>query len=79
MPELPEVETIARALQPDLIGKTIISAEVRWARTLATPSLNQFKKQITGQKIVDVSRRAKYLILNLEDYNLLIEDEIFCV
>ena len=72
MPELPEVETIARALQPDLIGKTIISAEVRWARTLATPSLNQFKKQIAGQKIMDVSRRAKYLILNLEDYNLLI-------
>jgi formamidopyrimidine-DNA glycosylase len=72
MPELPEVETIARALQPDLIGKTILSAEVRWARTLATPSLIQFKKQIVGQKILDVSRRAKYLILNLEDYNLLI-------
>ena len=72
MPELPEVETIARTLQPDLVGKTILSAEVRWARTLATPSLNQFKKQIIGQKIVDVSRRAKYLILNLEDYNLLI-------
>ena len=72
MPELPEVETIARALQTDLIGKTILSAEVRWARTLATPSLIQFKKQIAGQKILDVSRRAKYLILNLEDYNLLI-------
>ena len=72
MPELPEVETIARTLQPDLVGKTILSAEVRWARTLATPSLIQFKKQIAGQKIVDVSRRAKYLILNLEDYNLLI-------
>ena len=72
MPELPEVETIARTLQPDLIGKTILSAEVRWARTLATPSLIQFKKQIAGQKILDVSRRAKYLILNLEDYNLLI-------
>jgi formamidopyrimidine-DNA glycosylase len=72
MPELPEVETIARSLKPELVGKTILSAEVRWARTLATPSVIQFKKQVAGQKILDVSRRAKYLILNLENYNLLI-------
>ncbi len=72
MPELPEVETFARALKLELIGHTILSADLRWARTLATPSPSQFKKQIAGQKIVDVSRRAKYLILQLEDYNLLI-------
>ncbi len=36
MPELPEVETIARALKPDLVGRTILSADLRWARTLAT-------------------------------------------
>jgi len=72
MPELPEVETFARALKPELIGHTILSADLRWARTLAAPSPAQFKKQIVGQKIVDVSRRAKYLILNLETYNLLI-------
>ncbi len=72
MPELPEVETFARALKPELVGKTILSAEVRWARTLAAPSKNQFKKQVAGQKILDVSRRAKYLILDLGLYNLLI-------
>ncbi len=72
MPELPEVETFARTLKPELVGKTILSAEVYWARTLATPSTNQFKRQVAGQKILDVSRRAKYLILNLEHYNLLI-------
>lgn len=72
MPELPEVETIARTLKPELVGKTILSAEVRWARTLAVPSVSQFKKQVAGQKILDVSRRAKYLILKLEHYNLLI-------
>ncbi|MBI5943914.1 MAG: DNA-formamidopyrimidine glycosylase [Chloroflexi bacterium] len=72
MPELPEVETFARALKPELTGLTILSADLRWARTLATPSPAQFKKQIAGQKIMDVSRRAKYLILNLEAYNLLI-------
>ena len=72
MPELPEVETIARALKPELVGRTILSADLRWARTLATPSPAQFKKQIIGQKILDVSRRAKYLVIHLENYNLLI-------
>ena len=72
MPELPEVETIARALKPELVGKIILSADLRWARTLATPSPVQFKKQIAGQKILDVSRRAKYLVIHLNNYNLLI-------
>jgi formamidopyrimidine-DNA glycosylase len=72
MPELPEVETIARALKPELVGKTILSADLCWARTLATPSPIQFKKLIAGQKIVDVSRRAKYLVILLETYSFLI-------
>ena len=58
MPELPEVETIARALKPELVGKTILSTDLHWARTLAIPSPAQFKKQIIGQEILDVSRRA---------------------
>lgn len=72
MPELPEVETIARTIEPDVVGKTILSADVRWARTIATPSANKFKEWVRGQKVMGVSRRAKYLILRLEDYNLLI-------
>ncbi|MFN8411118.1 MAG: DNA-formamidopyrimidine glycosylase [Anaerolineales bacterium] len=72
MPELPEVETIARGLSPHLIGKTISSAEVLWTRTLATPSVRQFKEQVKGLKVTGVSRRAKYLILQLENYNLLV-------
>jgi len=72
MPELPEVETIARTLKPDLVGKTILSADLRWARTLAIPTPTQFKKQIVGQKIADVSRRAKYLVIHLETYSFLV-------
>ena len=72
MPELPEVETIARKLQPDLVGKKILSADLLWARTLAFPTPRNFKAQIPGQKIRDIGRRAKYLILHLTDYNLLI-------
>ena len=72
MPELPEVETIARALKPELVGRTILTANLRWARTLAIPSPAQFKKRVAGQEIVDVSRRAKYLVIHLKNYNLLI-------
>jgi formamidopyrimidine-DNA glycosylase len=72
MPELPEVETIARALAPDLIGNAIVDANLRWARTLALPSPQKFRAQIRGQKIGGVSRRAKYLIIQLKDYKLII-------
>ncbi len=80
MPELPEVETIARTLRPQLIGKRIVEADVRWARTVAMPSVKKFKEQIKGQKIVAVSRRAKFLNIQLltlrepqgKAYNLLI-------
>jgi formamidopyrimidine-DNA glycosylase len=72
MPELPEVETIARKLEPELVGRTIKEADLRWSRTLAMPSPRKFKDQIKGQKIKEVTRRAKYFILRLSDYDLLI-------
>ncbi|HUH98606.1 MAG TPA: bifunctional DNA-formamidopyrimidine glycosylase/DNA-(apurinic or apyrimidinic site) lyase [Anaerolineales bacterium] len=72
MPELPEVETIARMLRPQLIGRKIVRADVRWARTVAMPSARKFKEQVRGQKVVGVSRRAKFLNIQLQAYNLLI-------
>jgi formamidopyrimidine-DNA glycosylase len=72
MPELPEVETIARKLRPDLIGRTILDADLRWPRTLAMPSPKIFKRQIKGQEIREVTRRAKFFILHLSNSNLLI-------
>lgn len=72
MPELPEVETFARQLKPALVGKKILAADLRWPRTLAMPSPKKFMAQIVGQRIVDVGRRAKFLHLQLTDYNLLI-------
>ena len=72
MPELPEVETIARFLRPELTGREIVSAQLLWQRTVATPSPEQFVEQIVGQKILDVSRRAKYLDLQFATYHLFI-------
>jgi len=72
MPELPEVETIARNLRPALIGRQIMSVDVRWPRTVAAPSVRRFKRQIQGQIIQDVSRRAKFLHIRLSTSHLLI-------
>ncbi len=72
MPELPEVETIARKLRPHLLGKTIEDAQVLWARTLAFPSPRKFRELVRGQEIKEVTRRAKYFIMRLSDFSLLI-------
>jgi formamidopyrimidine-DNA glycosylase len=72
MPELPEVETIARRLAPHLANKIIQEAEVYWPRTLALPAVDTFKNRIRGQHIQQVGRRGKYLLLHLSTETLLI-------
>lgn len=78
MPELPEVETIARTLKeggqglPGLVGRTVAGAEVFWGRTVAEPSPAVFKKAIAGQRVEDVGRRAKYLRFTLSEDTLLV-------
>ena len=72
MPELPEVETIARKLRPELVGKSITKADLLWSRTLATPTPAEFKKQIRGQEIKAVHRRAKYFVIQLSHYYLFV-------
>jgi len=72
MPELPEVETIARKLRPELVGKTIAGADLLWPRTLATPAPQKFTEQIPGQEILSVGRRGKYFVIQLSDYHLFV-------
>lgn len=72
MPELPEVETIVRALRPQLTGRRILSAELLWNRTLATPSPKKFAELIAGQEITGIGRRAKYLDLQLPNLHLFV-------
>jgi len=72
MPELPEVDTIARTLRPELVGQEITSARLFWKRTLATPAPRRFIEQIARQKILAVTRRAKYLNLQLSNFSLFI-------
>jgi len=79
MPELPEVETIARLLREgehsgsnSLIGCEISSAQVLWQRTLAGINPEDFSNKITGQFIQSVSRRGKFLLISLTCDTLLI-------
>jgi formamidopyrimidine-DNA glycosylase len=79
MPELPEVETIARALRDgtgiyntSIIGCKVTNVYVLWERTLATPGLKQFNEQVIGQTIQALARRGKFLVFLLTDYTLLI-------
>jgi formamidopyrimidine-DNA glycosylase len=72
MPELPEVETIIRSLRPALIGKSILSADLRWNRTLVSTSPAKFKKVIRGQQIEQIFRRAKFLDIKLSSSHLII-------
>ena len=72
MPELPEVETIIRNLRPVLIGKQILSSNLLWDRTLASPSPTLFQRRIRDQHIQDIFRRAKFLQIKLSEYHLII-------
>jgi formamidopyrimidine-DNA glycosylase len=66
MPELPEVETIRRQLEPAVVGRRITSASVldaRWTRPEPPASV---ERAIAGRRIESVGRRGKYLIVGLE-------------
>ncbi len=73
MPELPEVETIARKLSPHVVGRTFSDVEVLWERTIDRPDVGRFKAAIIGAKVIEVSRRGKYLMFKLDTpYTLLV-------
>jgi formamidopyrimidine-DNA glycosylase len=65
MPELPEVETVARGLRASLLGRTIIGVEVSWARTLVPPDPVAFARRLVGQAISGVGRRGKWILIAL--------------
>jgi formamidopyrimidine-DNA glycosylase len=68
MPELPEVETVARDLQRWIAGARIDDAEVRWERTIRHPlPAERFVAELRGAAIRSVGRRAKSVLLHLED------------
>ena len=65
MPELPEVEVLARHLGPLLNDKTIERVEVLRPRVLRATSPAQFQRVLRGARFVDLTRRGKYLLFTL--------------
>ena len=71
MPELPEVETVRRGLEPLICGRRIVQVSCRVAR-LRLPLEPQLERLLAGQAIRAISRRAKYLLFELERGTLLV-------
>jgi formamidopyrimidine-DNA glycosylase len=65
MPELPEVETVARGLRASLVGRSIVGAEVRWARSVIPPDPAAFARRLAGQAVTGVGRRGKWVVIAL--------------
>lgn len=66
MPELPEVETVRRGLLPVLEGRRLERVTVR-RPDLRFPFPRDFAPRLTGRRVERLERRAKYLLLGLDD------------
>jgi len=71
MPELPEVETIRRDLQKKILNKKIVHLEILLKRIVKNDE-KKFKKEIIGDKIIEIDRVGKLLIFRLSKSNLIL-------
>lgn len=71
MPELPEVETVRRGLEPAMVGARLMRVEQRRA-ALRFPFPDRFAERLTGAEVTALARRAKYLVAHLTSGEALI-------
>ena len=71
MPELPEVETTRRGIEPHITGKKVREVNIRDAR-LRWPVPKDLRKQICDKKLLSVTRRGKYLLFNFQHGTMLL-------
>jgi len=65
MPELPEVEHVVRALRRAVVGRTIVASEIRLRKLIGPTSLATFKRKLKSATINGVSRRGKFILIEL--------------
>ena len=65
MPELPEVETVARAVRPALEGRRIVGVRVLWERSLGGLTRATFGARVRGTTVDTVLRRGKWIVVRL--------------
>ena len=72
MPEKPEVITVAKSLEPLLVGREIVGCNVFWDNIIAAPTTDAFRENVIHHKILKIQTRGKFLVLDLDPYVLLI-------
>lgn len=65
MPELPEVEFTARQLRATVLDAAIHDVHIFWERAIGVPDAPTFRSLLSGQRILQVRRRGKYLLFDL--------------
>jgi len=65
VPELPEVETIARDLAPLLQGRRIVDGAIEWPGVLDGMAVDDFRREVSGRRLERASRRGKYVLIFL--------------
>src|SRR2546421_2591392 len=71
MPELPEVEHVVRALRRVVVGRRIIAAEITLPKLISPTIPSAFKRKIKGSTITGVSRRGKFILIELDRSDVL--------
>ena len=66
MPEMPEVETVRRIIEPQIAGQTILSVTIHNPQVIAHPEEQVFAELLTGQTVQCMSRRGKFLTIHFE-------------
>lgn len=64
MPELPEVETVRRIIEPQIIEQSVLAVTICNPHILSYPDADSFEKLLVGQTVQSVSRRGKYLTVH---------------
>ncbi|MHB8682661.1 MAG: bifunctional DNA-formamidopyrimidine glycosylase/DNA-(apurinic or apyrimidinic site) lyase [Acidimicrobiales bacterium] len=73
MPELPEVETIRRDLEKEIVGRRVKAVEVKGKRSVRRHKTGtEFRTRLEGRKVTSVRRAGKYLLVGLDDTDVLV-------
>ena len=72
MPELPEVETIKRVIEPQIQGLIIEDVTVKRPEVMAYPAADEFCRLLTGQTVSHMTRRGKFLVIQLNSNDRII-------
>ena len=66
MPELPEVEHVVRALRRAIVGRQIVASEIKLPKLISPSSTSLFNRKVKGSRIKGVSRRGKFILIELD-------------